>query len=383
MSQTLSEVEVLQGLVSIPSLSTQEAEASAWLVETMLGLGYDRAYVDEAGSAVGEIGPADAAKCLVLLGHIDTVPGNIPVRIEGDLLYGRGSVDAKGPLSTFTCAAARVGSRWCKEKGAKIIVVGAVEEEAATSKGARAVAARLNAPDGCIIGEPSHWNRATLGYKGRILIELKGSQPMAHSAGPEQGVGVLGVRLWNIVESICEKFNEGKERAFDQLLPSLRRIETSTDDEIQDHVEQLIGIRLPLDFDREAFVKEIVEQLALATKSEVVNASESEARLSNDFFGINLRFYGYEKAYKGDKSNPLVRAFLGAVRQVSPGTQPAFVVKTGTADLNVVGPVWKCPIFAYGPGDSNLDHTPNEHISLSEYAQAIDVLEATIRNFLD
>jgi LysW-gamma-L-lysine carboxypeptidase len=43
--------------------------------------------------------------------------------------------------------------------------------------------------------------------------------------------------------------------------------------------------------------------------------------------------------------------------------------------MNVVGPVWRCPILAYGPGDSALDHTPNEHLSLEEYARAIDVLE--------
>jgi [amino group carrier protein]-lysine/ornithine hydrolase len=29
---------------------------------------------------------------------------------------------------------------------------------------------------------------------------------------------------------------------------------------------------------------------------------------------------------------------------------------------------------AYGPGDSALDHTPHEHISLQEYRRATDVL---------
>ncbi len=53
---------------------------------------------------------------------------------------------------------------------------------------------------------------------------------------------------------------------------------------------------------------------------------------------------------------------------------PRFLYKTGTADMNVVGPRWNCPILAYGPGDSALDHTPDEHIDLDEYLQAIDVL---------
>jgi LysW-gamma-L-lysine carboxypeptidase len=46
--------------------------------------------------------------------------------------------------------------------------------------------------------------------------------------------------------------------------------------------------------------------------------------------------------------------------------------------MNVVAPVWQCPILAYGPGDSVLDHTPNEHIDLVEYHQAIGVLERAL-----
>ena len=47
--------------------------------------------------------------------------------------------------------------------------------------------------------------------------------------------------------------------------------------------------------------------------------------------------------------------------------------------MNVVGPGWQCPIVAYGPGDSSLDHTPNEHIRLDEYWQAVVVLESALR----
>jgi LysW-gamma-L-lysine carboxypeptidase len=42
--------------------------------------------------------------------------------------------------------------------------------------------------------------------------------------------------------------------------------------------------------------------------------------------------------------------------------------------MNVVGPVWDCPIVAYGPGDSRLDHTAEEHIRIDEYRRSISVL---------
>ena len=57
-------------------------------------------------------------------------------------------------------------------------------------------------------------------------------------------------------------------------------------------------------------------------------------------------------------------------------------LKTGTADMNIVGPVWNCPILAYGPGDSSLDHTPDEHILIPEYYQAVKVLEGVIRELI-
>ncbi len=46
--------------------------------------------------------------------------------------------------------------------------------------------------------------------------------------------------------------------------------------------------------------------------------------------------------------------------------------------MNVVGPFWGQNIVAYGPGDSRLDHTPQEHIRVAEYMHAIDVLELVL-----
>ena len=52
----------------------------------------------------------------------------------------------------------------------RLVVVGAVEEEAASSKGARHVIEKYH-PECFIIGEPSQWQAVTLGYKGRLLID--------------------------------------------------------------------------------------------------------------------------------------------------------------------------------------------------------------------
>jgi len=332
---------LLIGLLERYSPSTCERSAVEFLVERMAGLGF-RAYIDGAGNAVGERG--DGAQCMLLLGHIDTVSGEIPVRREGNLLYGRGAVDAKGPLAAFVAAAAQVAV----PDGWRVVVVGAVEEEAATSKGARFLLNRF-APAGVIIGEPSGWDALTTGYKGRLLVDYALAQDVGHTAGPEISVCEQAVAFWQTVVEETRRFNADKSRIFDQLTPSLRQINSSTDG-MREHVEMTIGFRLPpgLDIDR------------------------WQGWLLSHAAGAQLAFRGCEVAFQGERNHWLARAFVRALN--AEGAQARFKVKSGTSDMNVVGPVWRCPIVAYGPGDSSLDHTPHEHIDLDEYHRAIRVL---------
>jgi LysW-gamma-L-lysine carboxypeptidase len=372
---------LLTQLVSISSPSHQEAKAAAYLAGWMNDHGL-KAHVDEAGNAVGVKG--DGPQEILLLGHIDTFPGDVPVRREGDLLYGRGTVDAKGPLCTFAAAAAQVDV----PAGWRITVVGAVEEEAATSKGARHILARRlpqdeksgetasttlqpgdsvtllpRPPAFCIIGEPSNWDRVTLGYKGRLLLDVLLRAPFSHSAGAGRLPAEQAVDLWRQVEAFCQQHNEASQAMtpFNRLDPSLRHI-ASHDEGAFGRVELNLGFRLPVGLtpaDLEHNLRQHLHQIL---------TEETTAE---------LHFSGGEAAYKSNKSNPLVRTFLQAIR--SAGGEPRFVVKTGTADMNVVGPHWPdTPIVAYGPGDSSLDHTPNEHIDLNEYLKAVDVLTAIL-----
>jgi LysW-gamma-L-lysine carboxypeptidase len=82
--------------------------------------------------------------------------------------------------------------------------------------------------------------------------------------------------------------------------------------------------------------------------------------------------------YRAPKNTPLVRAFLRAIREHR-GT-PRFKLKSGTADLNILAPRWGCPALAYGPGDSHLDHSPEEAIDLSELERGCDVLTSALQH---
>lgn len=347
-------VRFLQRLVAMPSLSGQETAVAHFLVAQMNQSGFT-AQIDAAGNAVGQRNYPDAngqiTQEIVLLGHMDTVPGDLPVRQEDGKLYGRGSVDAKGPLATFVVAASRVEL----PPGTRLTIVGAVEEEAATSKGARHVVSKFQ-PTACIIGEPSGWDGITLGYKGRLLINACFAQPMSHTAGAESGAAELGLTWYNEVAAYITQFNADKSRLFDQLLPSVRELHTSSDG-LQNRLEMKLGIRLPPNFD-------VVEFEAWLQDS----AGEAGT----------IRTYAHEPAIQSKRTNPLAQAFNRAIRQM--GSVPSYKLKTGTSDMNVVGPIWNCPTVAYGPGDSALDHTPDEHIVIKEYLQAIKILQTVLTN---
>jgi LysW-gamma-L-lysine carboxypeptidase len=288
-------------------------------------------------------------KQAVLLGHIDTVPGEIPVRVEDKNLYGRGSVDAKGPLACFVDAVAQVGA----VAGWQLVVIGAVEEER-DSDGARYVASRYK-PEFTIIGEPNRWDRISLGYKGSAWAKLSVKRMQAHTSSGEQTACEAAVEAWLAVKAYADSYNADKRRTFDKVLLTLRGLE-SGEDGFEQWARLNIGTRLPLE----------------------VTPEDWYGKLSEVAIGADVERRGFAvPAWACEKNTPLVRALLSAIR--SEGGTPSFVYKSGTADLNILAPVWKCPAVVYGPGDSALDHTPDEHISLEEYSKAVAVLAGALK----
>jgi LysW-gamma-L-lysine carboxypeptidase len=73
----------------------------------------------------------------------------------------------------------------------------------------------------------------------------------------------------------------------------------------------------------------------------------------------------------------VARAFRVAIRDA--GGDPRLLRKTGTADVNLYAEAWDCPMATYGPGDSDLDHAPDERLSLAEFDRSVTVLESVAR----
>lgn len=339
---------IVERLVATASVSGSEAGAVRAFVAAGARLGMT-CEIDAAGNGVASRGAASARTRIALLGHIDTVAGELPVRIEDGVLFGRGSVDAKGPLAAMLVAAARAEL----PEGVALDVIAAVGEETHESAGASFVRDRMR-PDACIIGEPSGWDGVTMGYKGRVVARAQSVRPCAHSAGPEPSAGDDVHAWWGRVLTAVDAINAGREGAFERVQAKILSAGT-TSDGVEEHAWIEGGFRIPVDVTPEDV--RVLTQRAAGSAVEVTQ-------------------HGGERAVRSDRNDPVVRALAGGVR--GEGGHPRVKVKTGTADFNVVAPVWRCPIAAYGAGDSSLDHTADEHLVLEDYLRSIRVLVRAI-----
>ena len=134
-ADTAAEVALTRRLVAARSISGRETPAAEVLVAAFRQEGFDEAYVDPAGNAVGVLRCGGGeGRTVMLNGHIDTVPlGDESAwphpPLSGDLadgrLWGRGACDMKAALACMVYAAKDA------QEGLEgtVVITGVVQEE--------------------------------------------------------------------------------------------------------------------------------------------------------------------------------------------------------------------------------------------------------------
>ncbi|CAI50724.1 acetylornithine deacetylase [Natronomonas pharaonis DSM 2160] len=329
--------DLLETLVSIPSPTPEETECAEALAGFFESHGRD-VFIDEVGNVRA---PADDS--VLYTSHIDTVPGDIPVRIEdgdgGPALWGRGSVDAKGPLTALAVAAVRTG----------VSFVGVVGEEV-DSRGARHLVADREPPDAVVNGEPSGCDGITLGYRGILQGTYRARSASGHTSRPENNAIQDAVEWWSAVESRFEADDDTP--VFERVTPKPVDIDGGvTDDGLAVETTLEAQLRVPPSMSTDAVRAAADEELETGTVT------------WNDAVEPTMQ----------SPRTPVARAFRAAIRKQ--GGDPRLLRKTGTADMNIYAGEWDCPMVTYGPGDSDLDHAPDEHLPLAELDRSVAVLE--------
>ena len=334
--------ELLHRIVAIPSQTGDEGKVVDFLVSEAKKDGF-RAHRDAVGNFIAETG--DGPNLLLFVGHVDTVPGQIPVRVESNVLHGRGSVDAKAPLVAFYAAA----REFQNHPNLGIRIVGAVDEEG-DSRGAKALPKNAR-PTWVVIGEPSGSDGITLGYKGIIRGILEVRRPHRHGAHAIPSAADELLALWAEVRRSLD-FQERFEWIQGRLLEL-----GSTSDGLVDVATARFALRLPPGF----------------TTARTIRRLEDLGRRQH----ADFRFAETMEPALVDKRGLLVAAYLASIRAA--GVRPRLKQKTGTADFNLLHEWWPdVPIVAYGPGDASLDHTPEERIPRDEFERGVQVNAAVL-----
>jgi acetylornithine deacetylase (EC 3.5.1.16)/N2-acetyl-L-lysine deacetylase (EC 3.5.1.-) len=254
------------------------------------------------------------------------------------VLWGRGSVDATGPLAAMAVTAVETG----------VSFAGVVNEES-TSAGAWHLVSNRPSPERVINGEPSGWDGITLGYRGFLAGTYVSTSELGHSSRPENNAIQSAVNWWSRVATFFDE-NE-TSGVFDTVTTKPVTFDGGpTSDGLVVEATVDVQFRVPPKY----------------TIGDVREVAESE---------LTRGSVHWERPIPPVMESPrtdIGRAFRTAIRQAD--GKPRLLRKTGTSDMNIYADVWDCPIATYGPGDSSLDHAPNEHLDLAEFDSSTRVL---------
>jgi LysW-gamma-L-lysine carboxypeptidase len=357
-------VRFLTNLLGIYSPSGKEEDAANFLDLEMSKMGFEVGK-DSIGNVIGVIGEGEPV--ILLCGHMDTVAGHLPLRIDEGKIFARGAVDAKGPLAAMIMAALAVG----KESGFKgKILVAAVVEEEATSRGVKYLITQGIKADYAIFGEPSGVENVTIGYKGQIQLKIVLKTETGHASTPWLYDNSLekAIELWKQIKNASSYPSlDPSASPYNAVTACLvKLIGGRATSVVPFEAEMNLDVRVPIQFS----TNQVFEQIQkIITKYQSANPKVS----------VKAAVLDTVEPFEVNKASPLVHVLSSSVRKVL--NKPATLLhKTGTGDMNILGKAMNLPIVTYGPGDSHLDHTLDEHINVSEYLDSIAVYkEALLR----
>jgi succinyl-diaminopimelate desuccinylase len=349
---SLDVADLTAALVDVPSVSGDEARL-ADLVEAALRE-LPRLSVERDGNVVLARTSLGRSQRVVLAGHLDTVPivGNVPSRVDGDVLHGCGTTDMKSGLAVMLRVAALVGSgeldpridlTWicydCEEIEAERNGLGRLARERRDAL-AGDLAILLEPTDGVVEG----------GCQGTLRVVVRTSGVRAHSAR-----SWLGVNAIHAAAPVLDRLaaHTAREVSVDGLTyrEGLNAVAISggvAGNVIPDECTVTVNYR---------FAPDRSEDDALAYVREV-------------FDGFEVEVTDSAPGARPGLDAPLPASVVAAV-----GGEPR--AKLGWTDVARFGTLG-IPAVNLGPGDPNLAHKPEEHVSRAQIRE----VEAAVVRFL-
>ena len=367
----------LKKCIEIYSPSGKEEIFSKFLANFLQNNDFEVKF-DNVGNLIAEKGMGKPI--LLLMSHLDTIPGELPINEKDGKIFGRGAVDCKSSLAAMVYSISKYDFK--KDNTGKIIFAGIVREEDSLI-GIEEFIKSDPKPDYAIFGEPTNLNQICIGYKGRLCIGYKVLSETGHVASAWQYVNSIDVclEIWKMIKGVCWQLNEKycpRERTtkyYSQVIPTLTVISggeltNCVPSECVIHID----IRFPPNIKTDILLRDIRKSV-LDFKEVYQNSCKIEFQIQEN---ISSLIDAYES-----KSDELI---VGALRWAIFNTlkeKPKLIKKTGTTFINMIGIHFGIPSITYGPGDPKLEHTDKEFINIDEYNKTLEVYSKFYPKFFE
>lgn len=343
--------DMLINLLNIYSPSGKEEEIAKLIKEYMVDLDFEDPIIDDKLNVISVNGKNKPY--FFLCGHEDTVPGFIKVKVNNDLIYGRGAVDAKSSLLSLMLGANKAIKNGFNGK----LLISAASGEEGDSKGIYNILKNYNKYDYAIFGEPGGPENITAGYKGRLLLKIEKRSESHHASSSwmeENAIDSL-IDLWQKI-----RIKYGYNKDFNSVTAGITKFNGGEyDNKTPENASMYIDLRYPKSVNENDIINEIKLYI-------------NDTLKDNYDYKIENRVEPYVSNIKSD----LILSFKNAIKKNN--MDPKLIFKSGSGDMNTLGNTWKIPAITYGPGDTKLSHTNNEVININEIYKCSDIISDSL-----
>ncbi|QEG20770.1 M20 family metallopeptidase [Mariniblastus fucicola] len=371
--QSDSLIDFTSKIVATPSLSGEEGDVAALVVTEMKRLDYDEVWTDEVGNIVGKISGGNGPS-VMLNGHMDVVdPGPkegwlFPAfsgEVVGDELWGRGSVDMKGPVAAMIHGGSLFKKLGARPPGDILMTVAVMEEIGGL--GSQFLATHTTA-DIAIVGEPSR-NELRLGHRGRIELQVRFFGRSAHASAPQ-----LGINPHYAAAEFLQKL-EGLSLQSDPVLgeatiaPTLYLTDQQSANVIPSEATVYLDWRNVPSESRQhavALIESLIGDLSGAGHESAEVKVTEQPRLT--YTGVSRDFASVFPPFATSESSTIAKAAFDKIEACTgkPASPDVWQFATDGGHLALAG--MQC--VGFGPGDDRLAHTNQERISITELKTA-------------
>ena len=378
-------VYLTERLIAQASVTPQDGGCQAMLIERLAPLGFEceTLVLGPAGAQVTNLwakrpaaraGRGGAApKTIAFAGHTDVVPTGpldawtsppfVPTHREGKL-YGRGAADMKSSIAAFVVAAEEFLAAHPEPHIAIALLLTSDEEGPGvdgTVKVCEVLSARAEAPDWCIVGEPTSVEKLgdmiKNGRRGSLSGKLTIKGVQGHIAYPQLARNPVHLALPALQELTTMQWDEGNA-FFQPTSFQISNVHAGTG------ATNVIPGTLVIDFNFRFSVESTVEQL-----QERVYGVLDRHRID---FEIAWTVGGQPfLTQPGD----LVDAVQAAIRAET-GLAAELSTTGGTSDARFISRI--CPqVLEFGPINASI-HKIDEHVQASDLAPLTNIYRRTL-----